>query len=124
MRSRGGAGARAGADVGLRPALTPALDWTSAGFTKPLRLVLEPVLRPRRELEVVALRGGLVQRSATRARSARRPSGCSTGPRSAPRCAAPRRARRLQTGNVRTYAAYLLALVFGLLALVRIGALG
>ena len=33
-------------------------------------------------------------------------------------------ARRLQTGNVRTYAAYLLALVFALLALVRVGALG
>ena len=33
-------------------------------------------------------------------------------------------ARRLQTGNVRTYALYLLALVLGLLALVRTGALG
>jgi hypothetical protein len=33
-------------------------------------------------------------------------------------------ARRLQTGNVRTYAVYLLALVIGLLALVRVGVLG
>jgi hypothetical protein len=33
-------------------------------------------------------------------------------------------ARRLQTGNVRTYAMYLLALVVGLLVLVRVGALG
>jgi hypothetical protein len=32
-------------------------------------------------------------------------------------------ARRLQTGNVRTYALYLLLLVLGLLALVRVGAL-
>ena len=33
-------------------------------------------------------------------------------------------ARRLQSGNVRTYAAYLLALVLGLLALVYSGVLG
>ena len=30
----------------------PALRWTSAGFTKPLRLVLEAVLRPQREIAV------------------------------------------------------------------------
>lgn len=34
------------------------------------------------------------------------------------------RARRLQSGNVRTYAAYLLVLVLSLLALVHWGALG
>ena len=33
-------------------------------------------------------------------------------------------ARRLQSGDVRTYASYLLALVIGLLALARLGALG
>ena len=37
----------------------PALAWTSAGFTKPLRLVLEAVLRPQRELTVRAERGVL-----------------------------------------------------------------
>jgi hypothetical protein len=36
----------------------------------------------------------------------------------------PALARRLQTGNVRTYAAYLLALVVGLLILAASGALG
>jgi hydrogenase-4 component B len=41
--------------------VTPALSWTSAGFTKPLRLVLEALLRPRRELEVVH-EGGIAQR--------------------------------------------------------------
>ena len=30
----------------------PQLDWTSAGFTKPVRLVLESVLRPEREIAV------------------------------------------------------------------------
>ena len=104
--------------------VTPALNWTSAGFTKPLRLVLEALLRPRRELEVRA-RGRDRAADPLRPRaSPRPPTGCSTGPRSAPRSAAPRVARRLQTGNVRTYAAYLLALVLGLLALARAGALG
>ena len=103
--------------------VTPALNWTSAGFTKPLRLVLETLLRPRRELEVVR-EGGIVQRIHYRARSARRPTGCSTGPVIRAALAGAAVARRLQTGNVRTYAAYLLALVLALLALVRAGALG
>ena len=30
----------------------PALNWTSAGFTKPVRLVLEGLLRPEREISV------------------------------------------------------------------------
>ena len=103
--------------------VTPALNWTSAGFTKPLRLVLEAVLRPRREIEVVE-EGGLVQRIAY---SSEVPSladallyepAIRTGLRGAAV------ARRLQTGNVRTYALYLLALVLGLLALVRTGVLG
>jgi hydrogenase-4 component B len=58
--------------------LAPALHWTSAGFTKPLRLVLEALLRPRSSA------------SATPARSPRPPTACSTGPRSAPGSAAPR----------------------------------
>ena len=40
--------------------VVPRLGWTSAGFTKPLRLVLEVVLRPRREIEVRTA-GGVVQ---------------------------------------------------------------
>ena len=38
----------------------PALRWTSAGFTKPLRLVLEVVLRPEREITSRA-DGGVLQ---------------------------------------------------------------
>ena len=38
----------------------PRLQWTSAGFTKPLRLMLEVVLRPQREI-VVRETGGVVQ---------------------------------------------------------------
>jgi formate hydrogenlyase subunit 3/multisubunit Na+/H+ antiporter MnhD subunit len=103
--------------------VTRALDWTSAGFTKPLRLILEAVVRPRRTLAVVRA-AGVVQRvrytrevGASADRLLYRP-----GIRGA--LAAAAFARRMQSGNVRTYASYLLALVLGLLALARLGALG
>jgi hypothetical protein len=103
--------------------VVPALHWTSAGFTKPLRLVLEGVFRPRREVEVLRA-GGMVQEITY---SGHVPSLVDTllyepAIRAGLRGAA--FARRLQTGNVRTYALYLLVLVIGLLALVRIGVLG
>jgi hydrogenase-4 component B len=103
--------------------LVAALGWTSAGFTKPLRLVLESVYRPQREVEVVRA-GGMVKEITY---SGEVPSlvdkllyepAIRAGLRGAAL------ARRLQTGNVRTYAVYLLALVIGLLALVRVGVLG
>jgi hydrogenase-4 component B len=99
--------------------VTPALRYSAAGFTKPLRLVLEAVLRPRRSLDVDA--SGAVRYArrvdAPAERLLYRPA-IRTGLRGAAH------ARRLQTGNVRTYAAYLLALVLALLALVHTGALG
>jgi hydrogenase-4 component B len=103
-------------------AAVPALGWTAAGFTKPLRLGLERVLRPRREIEVVRA-GGLVRRVRY---AGEIPSLVDTvvyepAIRVALRAATV--ARRLQSGSVRTYAVYLLALVVGLLALVRAGAL-
>jgi len=103
-------------------ALTPALSWTSAGFTKPLRIVLEAVLRPTRELEVVE-EHGLVQRIAYSNEVHPLADKLLYEPaiRAGLRGAA--LARRLQTGNVRTYAFYLLMLVIALLALVRTGVL-
>jgi hypothetical protein len=100
-----------------------ALNWTSAGFTKPLRLVLESVYRPQREVEVVRA-GGMVQEVTY---SGEVPSLVDKllyepAVRAGLRGAA--FARRLQTGNVRTYASYLLALVVALLVLVRVGVLG
>jgi hydrogenase-4 component B len=123
IRARGTRGAAPAPTWACGQPVTPALNWTSAGFTKPLRLVLEAVLRPRREVEVVE-EGGLVQSIAY---SSEVPSLADTvlyepAIRTGLRGAA--FARRLQTGNVRTYALYLLALVLGLLALVRTGALG
>ena len=100
-----------------------ALAWTSAGFTKPLRLVLEAVLRPHREIEVTRA-GGMVQ-SVTY--TGHVPSLLDTTlyeptVRTGLRAAAV--ARRLQSGNVRTYAAYLLGLVIGLIVLAHAGVLG
>ena len=46
----------------------PQLAWTSAGFTKPLRLVLEIVLRPQREIAVRDA-GASCRRSPTAAES-------------------------------------------------------
>jgi hydrogenase-4 component B len=101
----------------------PALQWTSAGFTKPLRLVLEAVLRPQREV-AVRTRGVVVQEVDYHAEV---PHLFDThlyepGARAAGRAAA--RVRRLQSGSLRAYLLYLLALVVAMLALVRSGVLG
>jgi hydrogenase-4 component B len=101
----------------------PALNWTSAGFTKPLRLVLEAVLRPQREITVRSDAGVLqeiaysghvphlidehVYRRVTRLS-----------------LAAAAHARRLQSGSLGTYVAYLVALVIVLLAAARLGVIG
>jgi hydrogenase-4 component B len=99
------------------------LDWSSAGFTKPLRLVLEAVMRPRREIVAVREHGQL--------QSVRYQGGIPHlfdtllyGPvqRGALRSALI--VRRLQSGSVRAYAGYLLALLLTLLVLVRTGAIG
>ena len=102
----------------------PSLAWTSAGFTKPLRLVLEVVLRPRREFEIVERPGGVVARVSYHAEVPHLFDSLLYGPahRAALRGAAV--ARRLQSGSLRTYVAYLLGLVLGLLAFVRFGGFG
>ena len=100
----------------------PALRWSSAAFTTPLRLVLDRLLRPEHAIDVRSS-GGMVQ-SITY--SGHVPSLVDTllyepTVRAGLRAAAV--ARRLQTGNVRTYAAYLLGVVIVLLVLARTGAL-
>lgn len=103
--------------------IEPALNWTSAGFTKPLRLILEVVLRPRREVIVTNERGLL--RSVRY--SGEVPHLFDTllyEPVQRRALAIAAVARRLQSGSVRTYAAYLLALVLLALVLARVGVLG
>ncbi|HVY77367.1 MAG TPA: proton-conducting transporter membrane subunit [Solirubrobacterales bacterium] len=100
-----------------------SLAWSSAGFTKPLRLVLEAVLRPRREIEAVRERGQL-QSIRYRGEVPHLFDTLLYGPVQRGALAGALVARRLQSGSVRAYAAYLLALLLGLLLLVRIGAIG
>jgi hypothetical protein len=80
-------------------------------------------LRPRREIEVVRA-GGLVHAVTYSSEVPSLADALLYEPaiRGGLRGAAV--VRRLQTGNVRTYAAYLLALVVGLLVLARVGVLG
>jgi NADH:ubiquinone oxidoreductase subunit 5 (subunit L)/multisubunit Na+/H+ antiporter MnhA subunit len=100
----------------------PAQAWTSAGFTKPLRLVLEVLYRPERESDVV-VRDGVVQEVSYRAEVPHLFDTLLYGPlyRGALRAAAV--LRRLQSGDLRWYLAYLAALVVVLLAFVRLGGL-
>jgi hydrogenase-4 component B len=100
----------------------PAFGWTSTGFTKPLRLVLESVLRPRREIDRTDA-GGVLQRVDY---SGAVPHLFDTllydpAMRVALRGAAV--ARRLQSGSVRTYAGYLLGLLVIALLLAHWGVL-
>src|SRR6185312_5952986 len=101
----------------------PELRWSSAGFTKPLRLTLEGVLRPHSELAITASRG------VTRAISyqAYVPHLFDTllyDPLTRIALRAARFARRLQSGSLRAYLLYLLAVLVLLLALARLGLLG
>jgi hydrogenase-4 component B len=100
----------------------PALNWTSAGFTKPLRLVLESALRPQREIQRTEA-GGVLQRVDYRGAVPHLFDTLLYGPtaRAALRGAAV--ARRLQSGSVRTYAGYLLGLLVVALLLAHWGVL-
>ena len=99
------------------------LRWSSAAFTKPLRLVLDVVLRARREVATTRS-GGLVQSVAYTGEVPSLLGSSLYEPTVRGGLRAAALARRMQSGNVRTYAAYLLALVLGLLALVYSGVLG
>jgi hydrogenase-4 component B len=103
--------------------LVPALDWTSAGFSKPLRLTLEAVLRPERE-RAVRVDGGVVQEVTYRGRVPQLLDERLYRPAVALGLDAARQARRLQTGRLGSYVAYLIVLVVLLLAAVKVGAIG
>jgi len=103
----------------------PAADlaWTSAGFTKPLRLVLEALLRPRREVQAIAS-AGVLEAVAYEAEVPHLFDTLLYGPVSRGALRAAGIARRVQSGSLRTYLIYLLALLGALLALARAGVLG
>jgi len=103
--------------------LEPALHWTGAGFTKPLRLVLEAVLRPQREIAVRS-EGGVLQEVSYSGHVPHLIEERVYEPLERVSLAAAAHARRLQSGSLGTYVAYLAGLVLVLLAAARLGWIG
>ena len=99
------------------------LDWTSAGFTKPLRLVLADVLRPEREI-TVRTEHGVVQEVAYEGRVPHLFEERLYRPVTALALLGAGHARRLQSGRLGTYVAYLLGLVVVALAAAKLGIVG
>jgi hydrogenase-4 component B len=101
----------------------PELRWTSAGFTKPLRLVLEVVLRPEREITVRSA-GEVVQEVTYRGHVPQLIDERIYRPVARRAVVAAEHARRLQSGSLGMYLAYLIGLVLVLLAAARFGLIG
>jgi hydrogenase-4 component B len=101
----------------------PALHWTSAGFTKSLRLVLEFVLRPEREISSKT-EGGVLQEVVYSGNVPHLIEDRLYRPVERFGFRAAVHARRLQSGSVGTYVVYLIGLVIVLLLAVRLGAIG
>lgn len=99
------------------------LAWTSAAFTKPVLLTLSAVLRPEREVDVVE-RGGVVREVRHRGAVPHLFDTALYRPVVRLAMAGAATTRRLQSGSLRMYIAYLVGLVTVLLALARTGALG
>jgi len=103
--------------------LEPALYWTGAGFTKPLRLVLEPMLRPQREIAVRSA-GGVLQEVSYSGHVPELIEERVYEPLARISLAGAARTRRLQSGSLGTYVTYLAALVLLLLVAARLGWIG
>ncbi len=103
--------------------LEPALNWSSAGFTKPVRLVLEAVLRPERELNALT-EHGIVQSVAYRGRVPALVEERIYAPLADAALRGAALARKLQSGRLSIYAVYLTGLLVGLLTCARLGLLG
>ena len=101
----------------------PQLNWTSAGFTKPLRLVLEAVLRPRREITVNS-EASVVQAIGYSGHVPHLIDEKVYRPVLDQSLRLAHQARRLQSGRLGTYVGYLIALVLVLLTAARIGWIG
>ena len=99
------------------------LNWTSAGFTKPLRLVLEAVLRPQREI-TVRTEGGVVQEVTYRGNVPQLIDDRVYRPAIRAALGGATHARRLQSGSLGMYVVYLIGLVVVLLAAARFGLIG
>jgi len=101
----------------------PQLEWTSAGFTKPLRLVLEAVLRPEREVTVRTV-GGVVQEVAYTGKVPHLIDERLYQPVVRIALGGAAFTRRFQSGRLGVYVLYLICLVVVLLAAARLGLIG
>jgi hydrogenase-4 component B len=101
----------------------PELEWTSAGFTKPLRLVLEAVLRPQREV-TVRTTGGVLQEVSHTGHVPHLIDDHVYAPTARMALASAARARRLQSGRLGAYVLYLIGLIVVLLGAARLGVIG
>jgi hydrogenase-4 component B len=97
----------------------PALRWTSAGFTKSLRLTLESALRVERAVDVEE-KGGVVQAVTYHGAVPHLFDTLLYGPVVRGALGLATFARRLQSGSLRTYVLYFLALIVLLLVVGRI----
>ena len=95
------------------------LAWTLAGFTKPLRLMVDGVLRTRRDT-VTTSSGGIVEEVRFRGDVPHLFDTHVFEPLLGLATRAARVARRVQSGSLRAYLGYLVALVFVLLVLLRL----
>jgi hydrogenase-4 component B len=101
----------------------PQMSWTSAGFTKPLRLVLEAILRPQREI-TVHREGGVVGEVTYRGHVPHLIDERIYLPLARWALTVAAHVRRLQSGSLGMYVAYLIGLVLVLLGAARIGLIG
>lgn len=122
-RLRAGRGAAPAPTWACGQRVEPALYWTSAGFTKPLLLVLEAMLRPRREIAVRS-ESGIVREISYSGHVPHLIDEHLYAPLARVSLAAAAHARRLQSGSLGTYVAYLIALVLVLLAAARLEVIG
>ena len=102
--------------------LEPQLLWTSTAFTKPLRLTWQTVLRPSRHVAAVSAQG-VVQSVNYRGEVPHLFDTMLYGPALRIALKFAGHARRLQSGQLRTYATYLGGVLLGLLLLARLGVL-
>ena len=101
----------------------PELNWTGAGFSKPLRLVLEVVLRPQREIAVRS-QGGVLQEVTYHGRVPQVIDERVYRPLVRRSVELAGYVRRMQSGSLGTYVAYLIAVTVVLLGAVRTGVIG
>jgi hydrogenase-4 component B len=123
VRLRGRRSAASAPTWACGQAVEPALAWTSAGFTKPLRLILEAALRPRRTI-VLHRAHGVLQGIDYEGEVPHHFETALYRPVIRRSLHAARIARRVQSGSLRLYVAALVAVVLFALVLARAGVLG